>query len=178
VITVAALVTVALGASCSSGGGKSSSTTTRNEARFDIATPDGTASVSLNGKLPPGWPSGFPIPTDAVVAGSGMIGLPSSTTLVAAYTVSGDASATYDFYKTNTAFHITSSSSAGIGSAFVGSIEFDGAFTGSVTLAGRNSKTYLAIVLKTSADVTTTTGVGETTTTIAGAETTTTGIVS
>jgi hypothetical protein len=85
--------------------------------------------------------------------------------MVAAYTVSGDASVVFDFYKTNTAFHVTSSSSAGLGSAFVGTIQFDGGFTGSVTLAGRQGKTYLAVVLKGSPGATTTTGVGETTTT-------------
>ena len=86
--------------------------------------------------------------------------------MVAVYSVSGDPSDTFDFYKSNTAYHVTSSSSAGLGSAFVGSVQFDGAFTGSVTLAGRNSKTYLAIVLKTSTEATTTTVPGATTTTV------------
>jgi hypothetical protein len=164
-------------AGCSSSG-KSSTTTTRKEAGFDIATPDGNASLSLNGNLPAGWPSDFPIPSDAKVAGSGSLSGSSEGGMVAVYTVSGDASNTYDFYKSNTAYTVSSSSSAGIGGAFVGSVQFDGAFAGSATIAGRNSKTYLAIVLKRSSGSTTTTGVGETTTTptLPGGETTTTAV--
>jgi hypothetical protein len=163
----ATMMALALGAGCSSGSDKKSSetTTTRKEAGFSISTPDGTASLSLNGTLPDGWPSDFPIPEDADVAGSGSVGGADSSTMAAVYTVSGDPSDTFAFYKTNTAFHVTTASGGGAGSAFVGSVQFDGAFTGSATLAGRNSKTYLAIVLKTGTDVTTTTVAGETTTT-------------
>jgi|tagenome__1003787_1003787.scaffolds.fasta_scaffold20982259_4 hypothetical protein len=168
-LCTAALLTLALGAGCSSDSKGSPTTTTRKEAGFQIATPDGNASVTLNGDLPAGWPTAFPIPDDADVAGSGSVSGSDSSTMVAVYSVAGDASDTYDFYKSNTAFHVTSSSSAGIGSAFVGSVQFDGAFTGSITLAGRNARTYLAIVLKTGAAATTTTLSG-------GDETTTTGV--
>jgi hypothetical protein len=163
-LAVAALLPLALLAGCSSSG-KSSTPTTIKETGFQIATPDGTASMSLDGKLPPGWPSAFPIPSDAAVAGSGSLGNAEKTGMVSVYTISGSASATFDFYKTNTAYTVTSSSSAGVGSAFVGTVQFDGAYSGSVTLAGRNAKTYLAIVLKTSTGPTTTIGVGDTTTT-------------
>jgi multisubunit Na+/H+ antiporter MnhB subunit len=165
-LAAATVIALALGVGCSSSDKKSSeTTTTRKEAGFTIATPDGTASLSLNGSLPDGWPSDFPIPDNADVAGSGSVGGASSGTMAAVYTVSGDPSDTFDFYKTNTAFHVTSASGGGVGNAFVGSVQFDGAFTGSVTLAGRNSKAYLAIVLKTGTDATTTTVAGETTTT-------------
>ena len=172
VVAVAAVLSLALLASCSSSG-KSSTPTTIKENGFQIATPDGTASMSLNGQLPPGWPSAFPIPSDAKVAGSGSLGNTKDTGMVAVYTISGSASDTFAFYKTNTAYTVTSSSSAGIGNAFVGTVQFDGAYTGSATLAGRNAKTYLAIVLKTSTGATTTTGVGDTTTTGVGETTTT-----
>jgi hypothetical protein len=182
VLVVSAL---ALTAGCSSSSKSSPTTTTRKESGFQIETTDGHASVSLNGKLPEGWPADFPVPDDATVAGSGSVGGATSGTMVAVYRVSGDASQTYDFYKNNTAFHVTSSSSAGLGSAYVGSVQFEGAFNGSATLAGRNSSTYLAIVLKSAADVTTTTAPGgavlpggEDETTTVPEETTTTGIVS
>jgi hypothetical protein len=164
VVTVAALVPLALFASCSSSS-KSSTPSTIKESGFQIATPDGTAAMSLDGKLPPGWPGAFPIPSDAKVAGSGSLSNSEKSGMVAVYTISGSASDTFDFYKTNTAYTVTSSSSAGVGSAFVGTVQFDGAYTGSATLAGRNAKTYLAIVLKPSTGATTTTGVGDTTTT-------------
>lgn len=171
-VIVAALLPLALFASCSSSG-KSSTPTTIKESGFQIATPDGTASMSLDGKLPPGWPSAFPVPSDAKVAGSGSLGNSENTGMVAVYTISGSASDTFDFYKTNTAYTVTSSSSAGVGSAFVGTVQFDGAYTGSATLAGRNAKTYLAIVLKSTTGATTTTGAGDTTTTGIGDTTTT-----
>jgi hypothetical protein len=164
-------LSLALGAACGSSS-KSSTPTTRLENGFEIATPDGQAVLSLNGDLPAGWPSDFPVPDNADVAGSGSLSNSSDAGMVAVYTVSGDASATYDFYKKNTAFTVTSSSSAGIASAFVGTVQFEGAFNGSATLAGRNAKTYLAIVLKTSTQATTTTGVGETTTTAVPTEST------
>jgi hypothetical protein len=165
----AAVLCVALVAGCSSSG--KSTPTTVPEKGFEIATPDGTASLSLSGDLPPGWPSEFPVPDGADVAGSGTLSNSTSTGLVALFTVSGDPSDTYDFYKSNTAYTVTSSSSAGVGRAYVGTVQFTGSVNGSVTLAGRNSKSYLAIVLKTATDATTTTGIEGTTTTVATAST-------
>jgi hypothetical protein len=163
-LAAAVVLSLAFGAGCSSSS-QSSTPTTRLENGFEIATPDGQAALSLNGHLPAGWPRDFPIPDNADVAGSGSLSNSRGAGMVAVYTVSGHASDTYNFYKTNTALTVTSSSSAGFGSAFVGTVQFEGAFTGSATLAGRNAKTYLAIVLKTSTEATTTTGVGATTTT-------------
>ena len=46
-------------AGCSSSSTSSNSTTTISKS-FQVNTPDGQVSISLDGKLPPNWPSGFP----------------------------------------------------------------------------------------------------------------------
>ena len=52
---------------------------------FQISTPDGQVSVSLDGALPPNWPSAFPIPLGATPAGSGSLGGSTSTGMVGVY---------------------------------------------------------------------------------------------
>ena len=55
---------------------------------FQVSTPNGQVSLSLDGQLPSNWPSQFPVPAGFKVAGSGSLGGSSSATLVAAYTAS------------------------------------------------------------------------------------------
>jgi len=162
-ITALAL-TLLVGCGSSSKSDKNTSTTTANKG-FDISTPEGQASLSLNGNLPPGWPAAFPIPTGAEAAGSGSLGGSSSGAMVGVYTVSGSATDAFNFYKNSTDLTVTQSKNVGAGSAFVGSVQFSGTYDGSATVAGRNSSTYLVIVLKTSGSATTTTLASATTTT-------------
>ena len=135
--------------SSSDSGSKSSGTTVATNKGFSIDTPEGQASISLNGNLPPNWPSSFPVPENASPAGSGSLGNSNSATLVGVYTVDGSAEDAYNFYKTNTAYTVGDSSSAGAGSAFVGKVSFSGAYKGSATVAGRNNTTYIVVVLDT-----------------------------
>ena len=41
---------------------------------FQVSTPNGQVSLSLDGQLPPNWPSQFPVPAGAKAAGSGSLG--------------------------------------------------------------------------------------------------------
>ena len=50
----------------SSGSSTASKTTARN---FQVSTPNGQVSLSLDGQLPANWPSQFPVPSGAEVAG-------------------------------------------------------------------------------------------------------------
>jgi hypothetical protein len=68
---------------------------------FQVSTPNGQVSLSLDGQLPPDWPSQFPVPAGAKAAGSGSLGGSSSATLVAAYTTSQAASDAFAFYTGN-----------------------------------------------------------------------------
>jgi hypothetical protein len=162
-LVAAALLAVALAAGCSSSSKSSDSNTTTTAANkgFDIATPAGQVSLSLNGNLPPNWPSGFPVPTDATAAGSGSVANSNSDVMVGVYTTTGTPSSAFNFYTTSSAIDPKNPKKVGIGAAFIGTVPFTGTYTGSVTIAGRNSKTYLVIVLKDSG--TTTTGASSTT---------------
>jgi hypothetical protein len=174
---VIALLLAAAAVGCSSSSKKSTSTTTSTSSgskSFQIQTPEGQVSLSLDGKLPPNWPSEFPVAPGASPAGSGSLGNTSKTTLVGVYSTTGSAQDAFNFYKSTSAYTVDSSSSAGIGSAFVGSVEFSGSYQGSATIASLSGTTYIVIVLETGgASSTTTTTTGGTTTTTVAATTTT-----
>jgi hypothetical protein len=115
---------------------------------FQVTTPDGQVSVSLDGQLPPNWPSGFPVPAGAQVAGSGSLGGASSTEHVAVYSTTQSPSDTFSFYSSNTRLTTTSAKSAGTGSSFVGSVQVTAPYTGSVTVVSHSGTTYIVIVLR------------------------------
>ena len=74
-VSVLALSGIMLLAACGGDDSESSAntTTTLSNTHLDVETPDGQVSLALNGKLPPGWPSDFPIPKGASPAGSGSL---------------------------------------------------------------------------------------------------------
>jgi hypothetical protein len=115
---------------------------------FQIATPDGQVSVSLDGRLPPNWPSGFPVPRGATAAGSGSLGGGTSTGLVAVYSTSASAADTFAYYTSNAALTTTGARSVGVGDSFVGSVRVTAPYAASVTVAARSGTTYIVIVLK------------------------------
>jgi len=142
----------------SSDNGNRNSTTT-NAKNFHVETPDGQVSLSLDGQLPPNWPSSFPIPSGATPAGSGSLVNGGSGVMIGVYTTSQAASDVFNFYKTNSSLTVTSSNSAGAGSAFVGTVKLGGSYDGSsvVVEATGNSSTNIVITLKSSSGATTTT---------------------
>jgi hypothetical protein len=138
---------VAVGAGCgSSSKSGSGTTTTASRNNFTVTLPQGQASLSLTGQLPPGWPSGFPLPDGAKAAGSGSLGNSSSTKSVAVYTTTQSPQDVYNFYLNNAQLHVTDHSSAGIGSTYLGRITFTGSYSGSLVVLGRGT-TYLVIAL-------------------------------
>jgi hypothetical protein len=151
-LSIALLLFALLGATaCSSGSGskgdsKSTSTTTKT---YSISTSDGEVSVSLNGKLPSGWPQGFPVPSGADPAGSGSLAGKSEGVMVGVYTLSGSAQDAFNFYKNSTQLTVTSSSSAGANKAFAGTVKFEGAYTGVVTIGAVGDTNALVVVLNT-----------------------------
>lgn len=114
---------------------------------FAVDTPDGQVSLSLNGSLPPNWPSSFPVPKGAEPAGSGSVGGSSSTTMVAVYSTSESAQDAFNFYKNNKDLTVSDASSGGVGKAFVGKLKVGGQYEGSVTVVGRDQN-LIVIVLK------------------------------
>lgn len=151
-LIIGATAAVALAVGCSSTSSTTattttSTTTTAANKSMAVDTPDGQVSLSLDGKLPPNWPSGFPVPNGATPAGSGSLGGTSSTTMVAVYTASGSAEDAFNFYKNNSSLTVSDTSSAGVGKAFVGKLKLGGQYDGSVSVVGRDTN-LIVVVLK------------------------------
>ena len=117
---------------------------------FQVSTPNGQVSLSLDGQLPPGWPSQFPVPAQAKAAGSGSLGGSSSATLVAAYTTSQPASDAFAFYTGNSKLTTSGQKSAGAGAHYAGRAKITAPYTGSVTVVSHSGTTYVVIVLTSS----------------------------
>ena len=117
---------------------------------FQVSTPNGQVSLSLDGQLPPNWPSQFPVPAGAKVAGSGSLGGSSSAVVVAAYTTSESASDAFAFYTDNSKLTTSGQRSAGAGAHYVGRAKITAPYTGSVTVVSHSGTTYIVIVLTSS----------------------------
>jgi hypothetical protein len=151
VVLIAGLV-AAIGAGCSSSAKSSSPTTTTLPVEtkgFQVETPGGQVSLSLDGLLPPNWPANFPVAPNASPAGSGSRGDTAQTSLVGVYSSTDAPDETYRFYASTSAYHVDSKSSIGAGSVFVGKVSFSGAFTGNATVVSRNGTTYVVVMLQT-----------------------------
>lgn len=115
---------------------------------FQVATPDGQVSVSLDGKLPPNWPGAFPVPSGATPAGSGSLGGAATTGLVGVYSTSMPAADAFSYYTSSSSLKTTDAKSIGGGAAFIGSLKVTAPYDGSVTVVGRSDTTYIVVVLK------------------------------
>ena len=129
---------------------KASPTATSTAKNFQVSTPNGQVSLSLDGQLPPNWPSQFPVPSEAKVAGSGSLGGSSPATLVAAYTTSESAPDAFAFYKDNSKLTTSDQKTAGAGARYVGRAKITAPYTGSVTVVSHSGTTYIVIVLTSS----------------------------
>jgi hypothetical protein len=127
-----------------------SPTATSTAKNFQVSTPSGQVSLSLDGQLPPNWPSQFPVPSGAKAAGSGSLGGSSSATLVAAYTTSESASDAFAFYTGNSKLTTSDQKSVGTGAHYVGRAKITAPYTGSVTVVSHSGTTYIVIVLTSS----------------------------
>lgn len=156
VALLAALLVAVVAGACSSDDGGSGTTTTTGSQAFSIETQDGQVSLSLDGALPPGWPSNFPTPSGVTPAGSGSVGDQSSSTLVGVYRSTGSAQDAYDAYRNDPALTITSSSQLGSGGNFIGSLELGGAYDGRITVGGVAGQTLIVVLLKGQSGSTTT----------------------
>ena len=125
-------------------------TPARTAQNFQVSTPNGQVSLSLDGKLPPNWPGEFPVPSGATVAGSGSLGGSSSATLVGVYTTSESPSDAFAFYKDNSKLTTSGEKSVGAGAHFVGRAKITAPYTGSVTVVSHSGTTYIVIVLTSS----------------------------
>ena len=130
---------------------KASPTPRITAKNFQVSTPNGQVSLSLDGQLPPNWPSQFPVPSGAEVAGSGSLGGSSSPVLVAVYTTSGSPSDAFAFYRDNSKLTTSGERSVGAGANYAGRAKITAPYTGSVTVVSHSGTTYIVIVLTSSA---------------------------
>ena len=133
-------------------------TTTTASKNLHVQTPDGQVSLSLNGQLPPNWPSSFPVPSGATPAGSGSLVKQGSGVMIGVYGTSQSPTDTYNFYKTNSSLTVTSSKSAGVGNVYLGTIKLGGSYAGSsVVITSTGGTTHITITLKSGSTAGTTT---------------------
>lgn len=181
---IAAAAVLALGASACSSNNSSSTTTEQTSTttgvtlpqNFSVSTPEGQVSLSLDGKLPPGWPNNFPLPDNTEAAGSGSLGGSDNTVRVGVYRTSQSGEQTLDFYSQNQSLETSGRSGAGIGDNYAGRLNLTSPYSGSVNVLSIQGTTYMVVVLKgdTNASTTSTTAPGATSTTAPAASTTTT----
>lgn len=125
---------------------------------FQATTPNGQVSLSLDGQLPPNWPTAFPVPPQATIAGSGSLGGSGSAALAAVYTTSESPPNALAFYTGNSKLTTSDERSARAGEQYLGSVKVTAPYTGSVTVASRSGTTYIVITLKNSASSLSATG--------------------
>jgi hypothetical protein len=147
VVAVAGLAVA--GCSSSPRAGSSSTTTTPNRS-FTIETPEGTLSLSLDGQLPPHWPSDFPVPPGATPAGSGSIGNETTAHMIGVFQTTASGQDTFNFYRNSSSLTVSNPKTVGVGNSFVGRLEFSGTHHGSVTVADVNGETHIVVYLNTS----------------------------
>lgn len=162
-IVLTTVVSVAL-VGCSSNDSSDSTTTTakapstkdtatkdigsNGSKSFSVETPDGQASISLDGELPPNWPKAFPAPARSEVAGSGSLAGESSGVMVGVYTTKQSASDVFDSYKTNGDLKVSDAKSVSPGSVFLGTMKISGTYDGSVSVTSVSGTTYVVVVLR------------------------------
>lgn len=137
----------------------SKDTTGKNKG-FSVETPNGQASISLSGELPPNWPKDFPAPKQSDVAGSGSLVKSSAGGMVGVYTTRQSASDTFEAYKSNSDLDVSDVKSVSPGDVFLGTMKIGGQFQGSITVTSVGGTTYVVVFLGASAGST-----GSTTTT-------------
>ena len=135
----------------------SNTTAASNNRNFHVDTPDGQVSLSLNGQLPPNWPSAFPVPSGATPAGSGSLAGSNKSLTIGVYQTSEPPADVFAFYETNPALTVGNSNSAGAGSVYAGNLEISGTYDGNVSIISTGDTTYIIISLTGQGSGTTTT---------------------
>ncbi len=181
ITVVTALGLGVVSTACSSSSDSSAATTTTAKSSngtvpksFSVSVPEGEVSLSLDGQLPPNWPSSFPVPSGAEPAGSGSLAKSESGVQVGVFSTSEAAKDAFAFYSGNSALSPSNAKSTGIGSAFVGTLTLGGSYEGTVWVGGYEGTTYIVVVLTGSSGAGGTSNTSASTTSTTAASTTTT----
>ena len=133
------------------GSSTSGSPTTAAPKNLSIITPEGQVTLSLDGQLPPGWPTAFPVPIGATPAGSGSVGSTGKAAAVAVFDSSQTPQQTFEFYRTSRSMTVSSAKAVGAGSAYIGRVTLTRPWSGSVTVIPDGSGSRAVVVLKSTA---------------------------
>lgn len=128
--------------------GSSKPTSDKTDSKtFSVETPEGQASISLDGELPPNWPEDFPAPKQSDVAGSGSLAGDDSGVMVGVYTSRQSGSEVFEDYESNPDLGASDVTTVSPGDAFLGRMEISGSFDGSITVTALDDTTYVVVVL-------------------------------
>jgi hypothetical protein len=153
-LTILAIVFLA---ACGSSSKSHATTTTVPKKNVNVVTPDGQVSLSLDGQLPPNWPSSFPVPSGATAAGSGSLVNGGSGVLIAVYSMTQPPVDAYNFYKSSSSLTVTKSGSVGAGDKYVGTLQLGGTYAGSnITIVAAGTGSNIVVTLKSGSSTATT----------------------
>jgi hypothetical protein len=147
-LLIGVLVAVTAGCGSSTARSTTGSATTAPAKNFVVATPVGQVSVSLDGHLPPKWPTSFPVPKGAEPAGSGSLGGTASTYSIAVYSTPTSPADSVAFYTGDPALTTSGATIIGAGSSYVGTVRITAPYNAQVTALTTGSTSYLVIALE------------------------------
>lgn len=142
IAAVVVVICAALLAAC----GNSDDSKSQKKA-FEVATPNGQISLSSDGKLPPNWPSSFPLPQGAQPLGSGSLGGSEKTGMIAAFSTTSTSTDTFNYYINTPSITYTDKRTVGTGSKFVGSIHMTTPYDATVTVATHDEGSVIMVQL-------------------------------
>lgn len=117
------------------------------KSQFEISTQEGQVSLSLDGKLPPGWPANVPVPPGAEAAGSGSLVANSKGAMVGVYKTAQSAEDVYGYYTGDSSIVVDSKSALGSGTRFVGHLHMTSPVDATVIVLPHDSSTLITIVM-------------------------------
>lgn len=113
----------------------------------EVSTANGQVSVSLNGKLPPNWPSDVPIPPGANPAGSASLVGKANGIMAGVYRSSQSPEEVYNFYASDSSITTTSKVGVGSGSNYVGRVSMSAPVTADVTIVPYQGGSLIVVAI-------------------------------
>jgi hypothetical protein len=121
--------------------------TGNGNSNVEVSTPEGQVSLSLNGKLPPDWPSNTPVPPGARPAGSASLVGNSHGIEAGVYRSRQSPEQVYNYYTSDSSITTTSKSAVGSGSNFVGRVSITAPITANITIVPYQHGSLIVIVI-------------------------------
>lgn len=121
--------------------------TGNGNSNFEVTTQEGQVSLSLNGKLPPNWPSNTPVPPGAHPAGSASLVGDAHGIKAGVYRSGQSPQQVYDYYTSQSSITTTSKSAVGSGSNFVGRVSITAPITANISIVPYEHGSLIVIVI-------------------------------